>query len=584
MVNDIEKLGSILRKQKLITEEQFSIIKKEKQSIDRKKRHGVKDISDIAVKVIEGLKLSLGNKKTLGEETIMRALAKEFGIKFKRLDPLDLDAETVTGTIPKPFALKHKLVPIYKSNGKIVVAVINPGEREAIAQIKMVSEMDVETVISTYSDIENIINRFFTFSDTIKQAKETVTGSSANIGNLEQLSQMKSEDEISSSDQHIQNAVDTIIREALTLRSSDIHIEPKREETVIRNRIDGALIDTNRIPSSVHSALVSRIKLLARMDISEKRKPQDGRIKIQDDGKEIELRVSVLPVAFGEKVVIRIFDYEMAYRGLETLGFFPDELTKYKTILKKPHGIVLVTGPTGSGKTSTLYSSLKEIYNPEQNIVTIEDPIEMVVPEFNQVGVQQSIGFGFANALRAILRQDPDIIMIGEIRDRETAENAIQSALTGHFVISTLHTNDTASSLTRLYDLGIDPYLMKTSLNGILAQRLIRVICDKCKSPHIYDEKSLKSFDASNSGETLYKGKGCGKCRMTGYYGRQGVHELLVINESVRVLIDGKTPEDKIKKLAMKEGMRSLQQNAMQVFKNGETTLEEVIKISHTPT
>ncbi len=587
LTDNVMKLGNILLRQKVINEEQLALLENEKNKKERqRKKYGNKGIAgqepNNAIKIIEKLKLNAGKNRKLDETVIMRAVAKEYNLEFRKLDPLELDADVVTDTIPMPFAMKHLTVPLYEANGSLTIALTDPEEKDALDKIKMVSGMKIDLVISTRTDIEKIINQFFSFSKTMQQAEDDVTGLSVDLGNLEQLAHIRSEAEVSSTDKHIQNAVDSLFRDALNIRSSDIHIEPKRGETIVRNRIDGMLIDTYRFPKAVHSAIVSRIKLLARMDISEKRRPQDGRIKISHNEKEVEMRVSVLPVAFGEKVVVRIFDYEMAYRDLDSLGFPARELSRYKTLLKKPYGVVLVTGPTGSGKTSTLYSSLKFLSSAEKNIVTIEDPIEMVVPEFNQLGVQPSIELTFAHALRAILRQDPDIIMIGEIRDPETAENAVQAALTGHMVISTLHTNDTVSSLTRLYDLGIDPFLMKTALNGILSQRLIRVVCNDCKKPANYPEEALTAVGIkSDSGLKFFKGTGCEKCRKTGYYGRTGIHELLEMTDNIRALIDGKTEEETIRAKAIKAGMTTLQQNAAKLLIKGETTLEELLRLTH---
>ncbi len=580
LINDLKRLGDILVKQTVIESEQLhrleqTVLKTWKRGGKLKNREAVP-----AYHLIQSLSATGDRNGKLSPETVMRAVAKHYNLEFKKLDPLEMDAKVVTGTIPKPFALKNMMVPLFKQDDKLVVAVTDPERKEAIEQIRMVSNSEVEMIIATKEDVETTINSFFSFSRAIRQAEENVTGTGMDLGNLEQLAHIKSEADISSTDRNIQNAVDTLLRDAMTLRSSDIHIEPKRDETVVRNRIDGVLAQTHKFPKVVHSAITSRIKLLARMNISEKRRPQDGRIKVQQDDKETEMRVSVMPVAFGEKVVIRIFDNETAFNDLDELGFFKEELDLYKNFLGRPHGMALVTGPTGSGKTTTLYSSMKYLNSPDKNLVTVEDPIEMVVPEFNQVGVQNAIEMTFAVALRAILRQDPDIIMIGEIRDTETAEIAVKAALTGHLVLSTLHTNDTASSLTRLLDLGIEPYLIKTSLIGVLAQRLVRVICDECKTPHEYDSEVLSSAGISPAPDLkLFKGKGCDKCRKTGYYGRKGVHEILEISGEVREMIAVAVSEDAIKRTAERAGIKTIQENAVRLFLKGDTTMEEILKL-----
>ncbi|GMT42132.1 MAG: type II secretion system protein E [bacterium] len=590
LLYNLERVAALLYRQSIINLEQLQEIRsasdRQKPGSTQKGRSGVKprpvarNDKKSAVEIIESLKINLANDEQLDEDTIMRAIANEYHLSFKKLDPLELDADIVTNTVPKPFALKHFVLPLYSNGESLTVAVVDPEEKEAVEQVKMVSGYEIQRVICMLSDIKKTINQFYGFHTSVKKAEMDVTSAWSAIGNLEQLSQLKSEEEISSTDQHIQSAVEFILKDGLMQRASDIHIEPKREQTIVRMRLDGVLVDTQKMPQVVHNAIVSRIKLLARLDISEKRRPQDGRIKVQSSGKEVEMRVSTMPVAFGEKVVIRIFDPEMASRDLEQLGFFPEELARYKRFLDKSYGMILVTGPTGSGKTSTLYSSLQYVHTSEKNIMTIEDPIEMVVPQYNQIGVQPNIELTFGSALRSILRQDPDVIMIGEIRDRETAENAIQAALTGHLVLSTLHTNDTVSSLTRLYDIGIDSYLVKSSLLGVVAQRLVRVICGKCKTAAEYPADELAGLGIANvENADFQKGAGCEHCRFTGYYGRMGVHEVLEINDAVRKYIGGKTSNDEIKLNAKKAGMKTLWENAMKNVVMGITTLEEALRV-----
>ena len=585
ITNSVEKVSAILQRQDVITAEQFQFIRRATEPPHPKHRRRTHEAKrphsqeKYAPHTITALKLVAKDGKLLDEDMIMRAVAQEYGVPFHKIDQLDLDSEVVAGTLPRPFAMKHMIVPIARLGAELTVAVTDPDDISIVQQIEVATGYKVQRVVSSRSDIEKTIKQFFGFRTTMKMAEKDVTDQ-LGLANLEHLSKLKSEDEISSSDLYIQNAVDLLLHYALANRASDIHIEPKRDHTAVRMRIDGALIESQKIPRIVHAAIVSRIKLLARLDISEKRRPQDGRIKIQREEKESEMRVSVLPVAFGEKVVIRIFDAEMALKNLEVLGFFPEDLEKYKRFLSRPHGIILVTGQTGSGKTSTLYSSLKRLYTPETNIVTIEDPIEMVVPEFNQVAVHPAIELTFASALRSILRQDPDIIMVGEIRDAETAENVVQAALTGHMVLSTLHTNDKASSLTRLYDIGIQPYLVKSTLIGIVSQRLVRVICENCKTDAVHLPEELKAVGLDSAQNLkLKKGAGCDKCRSTGYFGRTGIHEVMEITDGLREMIDGKTTDTAIRQAARKGGMRTLQENAVQKMLDGVTTLEEIVRL-----
>ncbi|MBW3670643.1 MAG: GspE/PulE family protein [Acidobacteria bacterium] len=393
----------------------------------------------------------------------------------------------------------------------------------------------------------------------------------------------KSGKEIESSDQHIVNAVDYLLQHAYDSRASDIHIEPKREFALVRFRIDGVLHEIQRVPRLVNLAVTSRLKTMSRMDIAEKRRPQDGRIKTDRDGKEIELRVSTLPTAFGEKVVMRIFDPDVLLRDLSEIGFYPEELGLFHEWIRRPHGIILVTGPTGSGKTTTLYSALRLLSTPDINITTIEDPIEMIYDEFNQTAVNSKIGITFPSALRTILRQDPDIIMVGEIRDLETAQNAVQAALTGHLVFSTLHTNDAPSSVTRLIDLGIQPFLISSTLVGAMAQRLVRKICSACarNRPLSMEEAGMLALKPPTGKRIVVKeGAGCNKCRNTGYFGRSGIFEMLQIDNPIRELIDQRADLMDIKEQAAKRGMRTLRDSALRKLAEGQTTFEEVVRVT----
>ncbi|NQW61226.1 MAG: type II/IV secretion system protein, partial [Deltaproteobacteria bacterium] len=427
------------------------------------------------VEIVEAAALTGLDGRPLNEDRLMEIFAAEVGMRFVRIDPLKLNERLITSTMSRPFAKRHVCVPIAKmENGRVVVAVDNPFELDLQEALRGLLPGGFEVVLASRSTLLTTINDVYGFRSAVNAAERSF-GVTTDLGNLEQLVKLTvTGDEVEASDRHVVNAVEFLLKYAFEQRASDIHIEPKRDESQIRLRIDGILHPIYRLPRVVHTAVVSRIKTLARMDIAERRRPQDGRLKTELQGRETELRVSTLPVAFGEKVVIRIFDPQTLLLDLEGLGFFETELNAYKSFLRHTTGLILVTGQTGSGKTTTLYSTLKLLSGPDVNITTVEDPIEMVYEPFNQTLVQPKIDVTFANALRTVLRQDPDIIMVGEIRDADTAKIAVQAALTGHMVFSTLHTNDAPGAITRLYNLGVEPYLISASLAGVLGQRLVR--------------------------------------------------------------------------------------------------------------
>ncbi len=519
------------------------------------------------------------NGRLLTEDAITEAIAKALGMNYVKIDPLKLDLNVVTANIPRPFALKHLIVPIAAEGGRVTVAVADPFATEVIDNLKQARKIDINCVLSSKSDILKIIREFFGFRASVMAAQNEIK-STIDLGNLEQFVRLKGHHEIESNDKNIINAVEFLLHYAFDQRASDIHIEPKRDIALIRLRLDGVLHNVHTIPKQLHPPMASRIKLLARMDLAEKRRPQDGRIKTNYHNKEIELRVSTLPVAFGEKVVIRIFDPDVLFQDLDRLGFYPREFQLYNAFIRRPNGIILVTGPTGSGKTTTLYSSLRTLSSPEVNIVTVEDPIEMVMEEFNQVGVQAGIGVTFGTVLRNILRQDPDIIMIGEIRDRETAENAVQSALTGHLVLSTLHTNDAPSSLTRLLDLGIPSFLIASTLVGVIAQRLVRMICPSCKRERRLTTAETEYLQLEKKPYRIYEGEGCNECRGTGYKGRSGIFEVLDLNDNLRALMTEQMELGALTRAARADGMISLRQIAIRKMLDGITTYEEVVAVT----
>jgi len=521
-------------------------------------------------------------RRTIDEDLVMESYAGAVKLPFEKVDPLKLDMDMVTRIIPHSFAQRHNMIPIRVEDDALVVAMDDPSNLEGIDFILRASNREVRPLITGRGDIEKLISEFYGFRSSLTAAEKTLTPT-FDIGNLEQYVKMKTEGTFEATDEPIVNAVEHLLRYAYDQRASDIHIEPKRETSNVRMRIDGVLHTVHRIPRAIHSAMVSRIKILARMDIAEKRRSQDGRIKTDHKGREIELRISTMPVAFGEKAVIRVFDPEILMQEVSELGFFAGETKLFNEFIHRPHGIICVTGPTGSGKTTTLYSALREVATAERNITTIEDPIEMVCEDFNQVNVQPKIDMTFSNVLRSLLRQDPDIIMVGEIRDRETAENVIQAALTGHLVFTTLHTNDSASAITRLMELDIEPFLISSTLIGVIAQRLVRTICPQCRTerPLTADEQEL--LGVKLHGEEAPKisfGEGCVACRRTGYQGRVGIFEVMPITQSTKHLIHKRESSATIKKDATDHGMLTLREAGIKKIGQGITTVEEVVRVT----
>jgi len=558
-----------------------------RQDDDFKLDKGVPDL----VEIIVSLELEpAGPQKTvLTEEMIMRAVSRGLKIPFKKLDPLELDIEVVTKTIPKSFAVNHLILPFELNNNILSVVTYHPDNQLALEDIERVNQVTVRPYLSTRTDIKKILAEFFGFQRSITAAETqfgpTGTGVTVDISNLEQYVRLSSAKELSSTDQHIKAAVNHLFSYALEQRASDIHIEPKRDICLVRFRIDGILHTIYKLPKAVHSAITSRIKSLARMDIAEKRRPQDGRIKIgrKEEGKEAELRVSTVPVAFGEKTVMRILNPDVIFQRLDNLGFSRRDRVVYNSFMTAAHGIVLVTGPTGSGKSTTLYSTLKDIASPEKNIVTVEDPVEMVYDDFNQIAVHAQIDVTFSTILRNILRQDPDIIMIGEIRDLETATHAVQAALTGHLVFSTLHTNDAVSTIIRLKDLGLEPFLIASTMLGALAQRLVRRICPHCSEAYAVDAAGLRKLGFPVTGKEsveLKRGKGCLQCRNTGYLGRLGIFEVFPMSEQMKKLIAAKANDSELRQVAIREGMTTLREDAWHKVLAGLTTVEEALRVT----
>jgi general secretion pathway protein E len=515
---------------------------------------------------------------------IAQALAAHAGLPYVKINPLDLDLDVVTKAIAGPFARRHGMVAIAKNGNRITIAVHNPFAPFPFEDVKRVTGCEVDRVVATRSDVEAVNKGFYDLKSSLKHAEKQLSESriaTVDLGNQEFLS--KEQTDLDPAAAPVVKALDHILGYAFEQRASDIHFEPKRNLTLVRLRIDGVLHDVHVIPKIVYEAVVSRIKLLCGANLAEKRRPQDGRIKREQGGREVELRVSTMPTAFGEKAVLRIFDPDILLKTIDELGLSPHDLPKFNDFIGRPTGIILVTGPTGSGKTTTLYSVLKHLSKPEVNIVTIEDPIEMVFEDFNQVQVRPQIDVSFASSLRTVLRQDPDIIMVGEIRDQETADHAVQAALTGHLVLSTLHTNDAASSITRLLDLEVPHFLITSTLIGVVAQRLVRENCKHCLEEYEPTEAEAAAMKIPFEKLRPYRfrrGKGCLHCRETGYLGRTGIYEILPMTEKIRRLVSQQAGSLEVFKAAREEGLRTLKEAGIEKVFRGATTVTEMVRVT----
>jgi len=520
--------------------------------------------------------------KHLDIEALTQWLAGRAGLAYLRIDPLKVDVGKVSDSMSAAYAERHKVLPVQVTPTEVVVATAEPFLVDWVDEVQRQSRRSVRRVMANPQDIHRFTAEFFALAKSVKAAQKAGSGVSGGAS-FEQLVELgKSNKQLDANDQGVVQVVDWLWQYAFDQRASDIHLEPRREQGVIRFRIDGVLHPVYQMPMSVLTAMTARIKLLGRMDVVEKRRPQDGRIKTRNPrGDEIEMRLSTLPTAFGEKMVMRIFDPDTAVKDLDALGFSQHDADRWQTLVKRPYGIILVTGPTGSGKTTTLYSTLKRVATEEVNVSTIEDPIEMIEPSFNQTQVQTQLDFGFAEGLRALMRQDPDIIMVGEIRDLATADMAIQAALTGHLVFSTLHTNDAPSAITRLMELGVPSYLINATMLGVLAQRLVRTLCKQCKAR---DEEASRESLAEvvkpwkiNGGYRPYKPVGCVDCRMTGFMGRMGLYELLTVTEAFKLKVNSEPNIDALRRQAVADGMRPLRLAGALRVAEGLTTVEEIL-------
>lgn len=589
----IEYLLKILAEQEFIDKSKIYQYVRDAEEVVRdlkgsrpRSREGGADEAPDPVDVLVSLELPLFEGKEgqyIASDDIMKAVAVDNNLAYRKIDPLELDLEVVTKTLPQSFALKHFIVPIGIIGNSLEVAIADPFSTWILDDVRRVTTYSVVPVISTREDIKKLISEFYGFKRSIAGAQDQLGAPMVDFNNLEQYVRVKSISEIHADDEHVRNAVDYLIGYAFENRVSDIHIEPKRSETLVRMRIDGVLHNLHRLPKKIHSAIISRIKSVSRLDIAEKRRPQDGRIKIDRGGKEAEIRVSTIPVVFGEKAVLRFLDPDVLFRDLNDLLIFKPEADKYNQFISQPHGIILVTGPTGSGKSTTLYSTLLSLAGEEKNVTTVEDPIEMVHEDFNQIAVQPQIGITFGSILRNILRQDPDVIMIGETRDFETAENAIQAALTGHLVLTTLHTNDAPSAITRLIDLGVEPFLVASTVAGVVAQRLLRKICPFCAEEFYLNQEEVDSLGlrVKTKGRLkLRRGLGCEKCRFTGYLGRVATVEVMPMSEKMAQLTMSGSETGALKKTARSEGMSTLRENALRLMLKGLTTFQEILRVT----
>ncbi|GAA3970117.1 GspE/PulE family protein [Allohahella marinimesophila] len=528
----------------------------------------------------------LKSQRVLTLDRLTAWLAERAGLPLFHIDPLKINAGDVSEVMSFPFAQRHSILAVEVSDSEVTIATHEPFVESWKDNLRHVLRKDIRVVVASPADIKRFTIEFYKLASSVQAFSRTrnKTGAAVSTGNLEQLLEVGSLASADANDQHIVSIVDWLLQYAFEQRASDIHIEPRRKLGHVRFRIDGVLHPVYEMPIQVNVAVVSRLKILGRLNVAEKRKPQDGRIKTKNPGgKEIELRLSTLPTAFGEKLVMRIFDPDVLLRSFSELGLSQDELQRWRQMIAQPNGIILVTGPTGSGKTTTLYSSLKSLATEEVNVCTIEDPIEMVEPAFNQIQVQAQVDLDFATGVKALLRQDPDIIMIGEIRDLETAEMAIQAALTGHLVLSTLHTNDAPGTITRLLELGIAPYLVKATVLGVMAQRLVRTLCPECKRPATLDPadwKALVSPWKADMPTKTFEAEGCLECRFTGFRGRAGVYELMLMSEGVRNHIKDHTDIDALRLQAMREGMKTLRLSGANKIAQGLTTPGEVLRVT----
>lgn len=513
----------------------------------------------------------------LDEKTLIKALSEQMGVQYVSLKKYKADPKVIK-LIPEDFARAHKVFPLFKIGRRLTVGMVNPLDVITIDQLRQMTGMEIEPVVCHEQDIEEAIDLHYKGSDRFKEAMESFKEDTEEEGVLDERSLRRQAEE-----GPVVKLVNLVLSQAIKEGASDIHIQPREKSLSIRYRIDGVLHEVFSPPKSMQLPIASRIKILANLNIAETRLPQDGRFRFGIDNKVVDFRVSTLPTAFGENIVLRLLDTSRAILGFPDLGMNDKMIEDFRSILHKPYGIILVTGPTGSGKSTTLYAALRELDTPEKNIITLEDPIEYHLDTIRQSQVNPKIGMTFANGLRAILRQDPDIIMVGEIRDLETAEIAIKAALTGHLVLSTLHTNDAAGAVTRLLDMGLEPFLVASAVQGVLAQRLVRRICPYCVQEYEPDKKLVRivaGFEDYNGETRFLRGKGCSRCKNTGYKGRIGIYELLIMDDNLRELVNKRASATEIAHAARKAGMKSMIMDGLEKVEKGITTIEEVFRVT----
>ncbi|HSI37978.1 MAG TPA: GspE/PulE family protein [Methylotenera sp.] len=522
--------------------------------------------------------------KAITIEVLSNWLAERAGLDYYHIDPLKLDFGAAAQLVSKGYAERLRIMPISAKNGEAVIATTEPYSTDWVPDLERVLKMKIKLVVANPLEVSRYLPEIYSLASSMNAANAAKAGQIVGVQNFEQLVELGKDKNLDANEQHVVNIVDWLFKYAFEQRASDIHLEPRRNMGMMRFRIDGVLHQVYQLPPNIMNAITSRIKLLGRMDMVEKRRPQDGRIKtLTAEGIEIELRLSTMPTAFGEKLVMRIFAPDVSAKDFLALGFAKEQAETWNNWTKSPNGIILVTGPTGSGKTTTLYATLRLLATPEVNVCTVEEPIEMVEPLFNQMQVQTNIGLNFADGIRTLMRQDPDIIMVGEIRDLETADMAIQAALTGHLVLSTLHTNDSPSAVTRLLDLGVPSYLIHSTVLGIMAQRLVRTLCTSCKAAEPIEQSTWDSLVGTfkvPKPAHIYKPVGCLECRNTGFRGRSGIYEMLTITPALRKLITPDTDLAKLTKLARQEGMQPLIINGAEKIAAGLTTIEELLKVA----
>jgi|KBSMisStaDraftv2_1062788.scaffolds.fasta_scaffold18780_5 general secretion pathway protein E len=526
-----------------------------------------------------------GARQLLTLDWLVEWLAGKLGVPYLHIDPLKIDLTAVTGTMTNAYAERYRILPVAVTRTTLTVATSEPFVRDWADELEKILKVEVKLAFANPQDIRRFLGEFYNLARSMKKAQEASKGAVSLARDFEQLVALGQQGKLDANDSHVVHIVDWLWQYAFEQRASDIHVEPRRDAGQVRFRIDGVLHQVYAIPTPVLVAMTSRIKLLARMEIVEKRRPQDGRIKtVTPAGEEVELRISTMPTAFGEKVVMRIFTPEVLVRDFAELGFTVEDRERWGRMIKEPNGIILVTGPTGSGKTTTLYSSLKQLATPEVNVCSVEDPIEMIEPQFNQMQVQPAIGVDFAHGVRTLMRQDPDIIMVGEIRDRDTADMAVQAALTGHLVLSSLHTNDAPTAVTRMLDLGMPAYLISSTLLGVMAQRLVRTLCPHCKEPgDPPDDETWRAITSPWRAEKpaqVMVPVGCLECRMTGYRGRMGLYEIMLMTPAIRKLVTAETDDARIREQAYKDGMKPLRVSGAMKVAAGLTTAEEVVKVA----